>query len=106
MTASLNIMNFVWLAISLLGGVLQVGAALVLLRKSSGPGPWLMLGGGGVSMICQLATHLIYTFQLGRYYSIIYQIGSAIGMLGGLAWLAFCAGLFVHALTLRAPDNR
>lgn len=106
MSAAANLMNFIWPAVSLLGGVLQVGAALALLRKSPGPGPWLMLGGGGVAMICQMATHLIFSFQLGRAYSVIYQVGSAISMLGGLAWLAFCAGLLVHALTLRAPEHR
>ena len=87
--------------ISLLLGGLQITAAVLLLRER-GCGPWLMLIGGGISVVLPVALQIL-SRVLSPNNMPIYMVISAFGTLGSLL---FGIGLLLHALQRRALGNR
>jgi hypothetical protein len=100
-----ELMQIVWLGLTVLIGALQVIASVLLLREQH-LGPWLMLAGACISLLAggaiQTISLLGFPFGLDEHMQVFYQIISGISSLG---WLCFGAGLLIFALHRRSQRH-
>ena len=103
-----ELMQFVWLAFTVIIGVAQIIASVLLLKEQH-LGPWLMLAGACISMLAgtTLQSISILGFPFGMLdhiaIEIFYQIGGGISSMG---WLCFTVGLLLFALHRRSQRHR
>ncbi len=101
-----ELMQFVWLAFSVLMGAIQIIASVLLLRDQH-LGPWLMLAGACITLLSNSAIQAIsilgFPFGLDEHMQVFYQIAGGISSLG---WLCFGAGLLIFALHRRSQRHR
>ena len=101
-----ELMQFVWLAFSVVIGAIQIIGSVLLLREQH-LGPWLMLVGACISLLAGGATQAIsilgFPFGLTDHIEVFYQVAGGISSLG---WLCFGAGLLIYALHRRSQHHR
>jgi hypothetical protein len=105
-----SLLSFVWLAFGLLVGALHILAAVLLLRDR-GPGPWMMLAGGVISLCGSVASQAYNIFRIGSWYpsgdpELHMRVISALSGFSALGSLLFCVGLVLFALNRRALARR
>jgi hypothetical protein len=106
-----NIMQYVWLALSLVGGVLQIAAVAFFIRHR-GPGPWIMMVAAVLGLLVSLSHHLV-TF-IGNARNLwgpdsdvpLHTVMQCLGFLGNFSWILFSVGLMITGIKLAGLHSR
>lgn len=99
-------MQFVWLAVTLLTGGLQITAAVLFLRHR-GAGPWMMLGGASLAVLIGIGHHSILFIANARNLwddaggISLHQVLTTVSLAGTFAHVLFAVGLVITAIRLR-----
>jgi hypothetical protein len=106
-----DLMQFVWIAVALIGGALQITAAALLLRHR-GMGPWIMMITGCLSLLLSIAHHsLLFIGNARQLWGQdnpipFHNIMQSLGFANSFMWILFSAGLLVTAISLRGVSAR
>ena len=107
---SYGIMNqYLWLGFSVMSGILQVLAAILLFRERGAPA-WMMLIGSILSMAFGLGSRLIIVFHnAGTFessFETVIHYANILGAVNALGGMLFIVGLVLYALRRRALSAR
>lgn len=107
---SYGIMNqYLWLGFSVMSGILQVLAAILLFRER-GAAAWMILIGSILSIVFGLGSRLIFVFHnagtFGSSFETVIHYTNILGAVSALGGLLFIVGLVLFALRRRALSTR
>lgn len=107
MSVTSDLMQYVWLFLALIVAVLQITAAVILL-KDRHMGAWLILTGAVTLFLPVLGSNiLMFVLNKGNVsLDLISAMARSIGTLSFLGSLLIALGLLLHALRQRAKANR
>jgi len=106
-----HLMQFVWIATSLLGGALMITSAALFLHHR-GVGPWIMMITACLSLLIGIS-HQVVQF-IGNSRNLwgedsgipLHAIMQGLSLIGSLSWILFAAGLLITAVRLRGISRR
>jgi hypothetical protein len=107
---SYGILNqYLWLGFSVMSGILQVLAAILLFRERGAPA-WMMLIGSILSMVFGLGSRLFIFFHnagtFGSSFETVIHYTNILGAMSALGGMLFMVGLVLYALRRRALATR
>jgi hypothetical protein len=109
MNSSGILIQYLWLGFSVMSGILQLLAAILLFRER-GAATWMILIGSILSVALGLGSRLIFVFHnagmFGSSFESVIHYTNILGSVSALGGLLFIVGLVLFALRRRALSAR